>query len=76
MKRRGYYTSKDGFSRTEYKYVRRCIIDQTKEVKFLAHIPQLKKSKYFDLIRDAALQVDKWLIVASKSPVNILIPKP
>lgn len=32
--------------------------------------------KFFDNKRDAAIQVDKWLIQQGKQPKNILKPKP
>ncbi len=59
-----------GRSKTEYKYVYKMKANG-KTIIYLACYGRLNK-KSFPEIKDAAIQVDKWLIQSGLEPVNIL----
>ena len=71
MPRTIYFNNK----KTEYKYVRSYSVDKKKldELLFYASITKFKRSKgQFKTAKEAAIQVDTWLIQAGKEPVNVL----
>ena len=60
----------------KYKYVYPVTYNNSPGVyHFRAYISHLKLCETFDTEREAALCVDKILIMNGKKPVNILIPK-
>jgi hypothetical protein len=60
-------------SGTIYKYVSE-VVNNGKDVKY--RIGVLGVQKQFDTLKEAAIEVDKILILNGKNPVNILKPKP
>lgn len=55
-----------------YKYVY-LTRNKKSELQYEAYILSMKtKRKIFHTEREAALQIDKWLILAGKEPINIL----
>lgn len=72
----GYQTRSKYIGSTQYKYVSEVLSEGKCGSKTKFQICILGVCRQFDTLKEAAIAVDKILILNGKKPVNILKPKP